>query len=178
MADEGGFAQVGGLEGLHGGKEDSDVTGRGAQVEAGQRGGDGGENLGIGGGGSTAVEEFEAHLQEFVGASVVGFLTAKEPRRRSIAGGIGTGGHVHLHDTGTVKSGRSIISPRSGVAGDIGAGADIFAIEVKQDVGGWRMPASMGCAPAAMKWAVRRWDSARAAALAALSITTGLQAWL
>ncbi len=113
MADEGGFAQVGGLEGLHGGKEDSDVAGRGAQVEAGQRGGDGGENLGIGGGRGASVEEFEAHLQEFVGACVVGFLTAKDLARVGIAGGIGARGHVHLHD-GDGEVGAEHHSPRSG----------------------------------------------------------------
>ncbi len=102
-----------GVEPVHRREDQPHVSGRRAQAERREQPREQGEDLGIGLGRALAREDLVAHLQIFAGPGLEVILLAKDLAPVAVAGGFGAMGHVHLHDR-TVKSGRSIISPRIG----------------------------------------------------------------
>ena len=135
VAEKGGLASFGGIQPANGGHQDADVAGHRTQVQIGQKVAEQGEDLGIRDFRGGAVEDLVADLQVLAGPARAAHLLAENLAQIGIAGGVGAVGHVGLHDRhGEVGAQHHLAL--EGVVGDIGAGADILAVEVQKGAGG------------------------------------------
>ena len=132
---ERGLARRQGVEPLDRRAQQADIANGRRKVERFQQLGEKRENLGIGGFGVFAVKDFIARLKIFGHAGTAAMiLLAKDLAHIGVTGGFRPLGHVGLHH-GHGEIGTRHHLAAQGVCGDIGAGADILAIKVKQRLG-------------------------------------------
>ena len=138
MAAEGGLAGVGGVEGVDGGEDEAEVAGD--EVDGGVAEGfdDEGHDLGVGGGGVGGGEDLEAGLEVFARAVGAPLLPAPDRAAVGVARGLGAAVRAGVHVEADDGDGEVGAEHHLGtlVAGDEGAGADVLAVEVEEDVGG------------------------------------------
>ena len=134
MALQRGLAALQRVEASHGIAQQADVADGRYGRERGQKICKEGKNLGIGGFRISAVKDLEPGLKIFRHARATVVLFAEDLAQIAIAGGVGAMRHMRLHHRhGEIRAQHHLAAQR--VRGDIGAGADVLAIEVQERLG-------------------------------------------